>query len=91
MATQPIPVVCPADEWTKVATDVTAGSINRMSKKPNLYLQTWRATGEAAPTDDSEGIPIFQIVGDNKIEAVAAIDVYIWPRGAAGKVRRDVP
>jgi len=90
MANLPVMVSCPADTWTKVATNVTAGYILKKLTTPNVYLQTWRATGVAAPTDKSEGIPIFIEDGDNKIESSFAIDVYIYPVGAAGKVRRDV-
>lgn len=91
MANKPIAVSCPADTWTEVATNVTAGNINRMLKDPNVYLQTWRRSGQAAPTSISEGLPIFVKDGDNVISSPYGIDVYIYPIGKAGKVRRDTP
>ncbi len=54
----PIFVDCPEGEWTKVATDVTSGQVHKVSKTPNVYSQTYRDTGGAAPTLDSDGVLI---------------------------------
>lgn len=85
----PVIVPCPADVWTKVATNVTAGQVHIKDTRPGDYLQTYRMTGGAAPDagDPSEGAKItgpFAL-----IEATAGIDVYIMPLGAAGSVRVD--
>lgn len=86
----PARITCPADEWTKVATNVTSGQVNRLNKKPNLYLQTYRMTGNEAPIDKGEGIPIFVEPNDNRIESAAGIDVYIMAVGQDGEIRIDV-
>lgn len=86
----PVLIDCPADIWTKVATNVTIGQIHRKSTKPNGYLQTYRLTGGTAPTDVEEGVPVFGGGSQAEISAAAAIDVYIQPMGSAGKVRTDL-
>lgn len=81
---------CPADQWTKVATNVVTGQIWRANSSPNKYLQTYRDTGEAAPTLSSEGMPAFNDEGVVQISALMGIDVYIYPMGRAGRVRVDL-
>lgn len=89
----PVITAVPANAWTKVATNVLAGQIHRISNAPNVYLQTYRLTGGGAPTLKSEGVIAFQR-GDitEQISASAAIDVYMWADGGggAGSVRVDV-
>ena len=91
----PVFVACPAGAWTKVATNVTAGTIWFTSQAPNSYLHTYKPTGVAAPTLQSEGVkaPVIGEEGDSPsipIAAAAGIDVYVWALGAAGQVRVDV-
>lgn len=81
---------CPAGEWTIVATNVTVGQIHMITLTPGLYQQTYRDTGEAAPTLESDGVPAFPGGEPLAISADAPIDVYIWPKGAAGRVRVDL-
>lgn len=78
-------------EWVKVATNVLAGQVHRLSNVPNVYLQTYRLTGGAAPTLESEGVLAFQR-GDvtEQISASAAIDAYMWAKGGDGSVRVDI-
>ena len=83
----PVIVACPAGEWTEVATNTTTGVIHIKSTAPKNYNQTYRDTGEAAPTDLTDAIPFDTPL---QISAAAAIDVYIWPTGAAGSVRVDL-
>ena len=45
----PVFVDCPANTWKKVATNVTLGSIHKISVEPKLYFQTYKNTGEAPP------------------------------------------
>jgi len=85
----PVFVDCTADAWVPVATNVITGQIWKASNAPRLYLQTYRMTGGAAPTDQAEGVPAL-ISGNDVISATAAIDVYIMAVGAAGRVRVDV-
>jgi hypothetical protein len=53
-----------------------------------MYLHTYRTTGLAAPTLQTEGVPITTISAD--ISFSAGADVYIWCIGAAGSVRVDL-
>lgn len=86
----PVLVDCPEGQWTKVATNVTSGNIRKISYTPDVYLETYRLTGSAAPTLESEGRRLFEISGSAVISASAAIDVYIWPKEQDGKVRVDL-
>jgi hypothetical protein len=84
----PAVTACTKDAWTKVATNVTAGKVHILSNAPNQYSQTYRATGEAAPTTLPEAVAIPDVTFT--ITAAAAIDVYVYAHGAAGSVRVDV-
>lgn len=86
----PAIVACPQDAWTKIATNVTTGTIHRKLKSPNLYLQTYRDTGDAAPTTIADAVPILVGGEQAEISASVSIDVYIYPVGAPGSVRVDV-
>ena len=83
-------VNCPKDSWTKVATNVTTGIIHKVYLEPYSYLQTYQLTGEAAPTLKADGVPAFLENRREAISATAAIDVYLYPITAAGRVRVDV-
>lgn len=79
---------CTADTWVKVATNVTAGLVHMIDKKPSMYLHTYRMTGNAAPLSRVGGVVCDQT---EIIEASAEIDVYIYAVKNAGKVRVDLP
>lgn len=84
-------VDCPDGQWTKIATNVITGIVWRIEVGP-LYLQTYRITGNPAPTLQTDGVPIFR-EGEPDYEQIAAsegIDVYIWCKNSAGRVRVDV-
>lgn len=84
-------VACPTGVWTIVATNVVTGNIHRL-KTISKYLQTYRLTGESAPVNLSEAVPMFE-GPDKRIEQIQsnqAIDVYIWCKRVAGSVRVDV-
>jgi len=84
----PILVACAKDAWTKVATNVTAGQIWKQTANVRVYLQTYRATGGAAPTDKTKAQPI---AGQSiLIDSPTGIDVYIQPVGEAADVRVDL-
>jgi hypothetical protein len=89
MASNPVQVNCPEGEWTKVATDVTTGNIKKLSVAPAKYLETYRLTGEAAPTSSFEGAEVFTVQNPGDISADAGIDVYVMAVGSDGKVRAD--
>jgi hypothetical protein len=87
----PVIIECPAGVWTLVASNVTAGRIKMASTAPNQYLETYRMTGNPAPTDQSEGVPAFPDDGATaEILSAAPIDVYIMAVGKDGKVRADL-
>lgn len=87
----PVIIDCTKDVWTKVATDVVTGQVHKKSEVPQLYLHTYRLTGETAPALKTEGVEIFihENLSEN-ISALAGIDVYIMPIGEDGKVRVDL-
>lgn len=89
----PAIIDCPAGAWTPVAVNVTAGVIHIKNKPtgpaPNVYLQTYRDTGAAAPADAdlTTAIPFDTPL---QISNTTEIDVYVQPRGADGRVRADL-
>jgi len=83
----PVLVPCPEGTWTKVATAATAGIINVTSTAPSKYTQTYRETGEPAPTTLAEAVPFED---ELIISSSTAIDVYIQPLQEAGEVRVSV-
>jgi hypothetical protein len=90
MATTPAFVNIPAKTWTLVANAVTDGVVHIKDRHVNGYLHYYKVDGEAAPTpgDDSLGIPF---EGHSAvISSDAAIDVYVFSRFRAGRVRVDL-
>lgn len=83
----PVLTDCPEGQWTKVATNVTAGVIHILDTAPDKYLQTYRVNLGAAPTTITEGV---WFKDELNISSSTGIDVYIWPIGSAGKVRVDL-
>ena len=79
----------PADTWVKVAENVTAGQVWKISSDPNVYLQTYRATGEAAPSNTIDSVNLFLESISEQISATDPIDVYVYAVGMDGKVRVD--
>lgn len=86
----PVFVECLADTWTKVATNVVSGQLHKASKDPERYLQTYRQTGDVAPTLESEGVPAFVNSDTEEISAGEGIDVYIYAVSNTGNVRADL-
>lgn len=84
----PVNVACPADVWTKVATAVTSAIVKKMDTRPNVYLETYRVTGNPAPADNTGANPI-DATGELIVSAASVVDVYIQPVGKAGEVRVD--
>jgi len=82
----PVVVPCPANQWTKVITGLTAAAIRIMSNSPDKYLWTYIATTGAAPTDFSDAVPIN---GDLSLSFGVSADVYVYAKGGAGEVRID--
>jgi len=91
----PAIIVVPEKIWTKVAEDVVTGVIHRLVSTVNYY-QTYRLTGQAAPTELSERVRIFEQSNEAAISATEAIDVYLYCENNDadsddnGKVRIDL-
>jgi hypothetical protein len=88
----PVVTTIPNGVWTKVATNVLTGNVHIIESKVT-YLQTFRLTGEAAPTLRDEGVELFTKCITERIQSADAIDVYVWcvdNDGKDGKIRVDV-
>jgi hypothetical protein len=85
----PVLVDCPEGQWTKVATDIQSGAVHIVSTDPDRYTYTYRDTGETAPATFAEAVPFDKSITFGGPE-VTGLDVYVWPLGAAGKVRADI-
>lgn len=86
----PVVATIPKNTWTKVATNVTAGSIHKLIEAPQGYLQTYRDTGGVAPTLIEEGAALFEKSRSELISAKSGIDVYVYALNVGGKVRVDL-
>ena len=87
--------------WQKVATSVKTGAIHRLTTDVEYY-QTYRLTGEAAPTTPTlgtipeEAVKMFELSSSEAISSAEDIDVYIMVKYdntlalRDGKVRVDV-
>lgn len=84
----PVIVACPADTWTKVATNQTSGFVHIKTGYNRDWNQTYRDTGGSAPTDLSDAVKFLKPT--EVINASAGIDVYVMPVGGAGSVRVDL-
>ena len=82
----PVIKACPEGVWTIVAPSVLNGIIHVL-KTGVLYVQTYRDTGGAAPSDASEEVPFNS---ELQIASSAAIDVYVKSKGGDGSVRVDL-
>lgn len=81
---------CPKDAWTKVATGVVTGQVWRMISTER-YLQTYRLTGDAEPTEKEEGVAAFLDGNDREtISSAELIDVYLYSISENGRVRVDL-
>lgn len=87
----PVVVSLPDGEWTLVAENVVTGFIKKLSASEGVHiLETYRLTGEAAPTLKAEGALAFEDSVVEVITSTVAIDVYMWADGAACSVRADI-
>lgn len=81
----PAIITCTVDTWVPVAINVTTGLIDVKSTKPAGYLRTFRDTGNAAPTDDTDALKMSFTKGA-EINSSVAIDVYVKAIGKEGLV-----
>ena len=88
----PVFIPVPEGVWTLVAENVVTGLLWKQQNRNTKIIQTYRATGGAAPTLQTEGVEAFTD-GDNKPEIISSslrIDVYLWSIGGASQVRADL-
>lgn len=83
----PIMVPLPKDTWVKVIENVVSAIIHIRNNSPSQYRHTFRTTGDPAPIDDSDSIPIYEHAAE--VDTETAVDVYIKAVGADGEVRVD--
>ena len=88
----PVVVSCPQGVWTKVATNVTSGAIQRFERKRILtkttFLHTYRDTGNPAPSDLSDAMVLTE--DTLLINSTAGVDVYIYAQNRTGNVRVEL-
>jgi len=73
--------------WTKVATNATSGIITIRQWQPSKYYQTYRVTGDPAPTGDhNEDTSVLTTGQEISISAIEAIDVYLYCYNLDGEV-----
>lgn len=80
---------CPANTWTKIATNVSTCKVSAVSK--TQFVHTYRTTGTAAPTagNATEGVKAFKNGNPEFYNATEGIDVYVMALGVGGIVRVD--
>ena len=88
-------------QWVKVATNVDIGTLHRLESRVHYY-QTYRITGDPAPTAPTigilqeESVRVFENGNEEPIESDFKIDVYIMTvnyingKSYTGKIRVDV-
>lgn len=86
----PAVIPCPKDVWTKITTNVTTGQVHKLLKDPGIYLYTYRDTGESAPSDLTDAVPLFDEGNQVQISNISGIDIYVYPKGSDGSVRVDL-
>jgi hypothetical protein len=83
----PVRVTLNANQWTQVAANVVSGVITIQEWQPSRYYQTYRMTGNPAPTgDQNEATSVITVGQEISIAALAAIDVYLFCRDQDGAV-----
>ena len=81
----PVIINIPVGTWTLVATGVKTGAISILNPTNGKWYWTQRDTTNPAPTTELPEVKLqFQT---NGIESTVAIDVYVYVKGTAGRVR----
>jgi hypothetical protein len=92
--TDPAVTAIPINVWTKIATNVTSGQVWPLGRNQTTkvkYVQTYRDTGGAAPTNGDLSEAVDLPYDGLPISASAGIDVYVAVTGTvAGSVRVDL-
>lgn len=83
----PSMVICPEGIWTKVITSKISAIIHIKNTQPDSYIHTIRTTGDPAPTNEDDAIPIYG--KSAKLATGDLVDVWLKAKGADGEVRID--
>lgn len=83
----PVIINVPANEWHKIATAVQNGLIRTLNPTDNEWYQTFKLTGQSAPTDEPEVKLLFQT---DIINADVDVDIYVYHKKTPGRVRIDI-
>jgi hypothetical protein len=83
------PITCTANTWVKVATAVTSAVIHKLGLSPNVYKQTYVATGASAPANDNNAVLAFGCSDSFVFADSTSSDIYIKAVGVDGSVRTD--
>ncbi len=84
----PTEVICPADEWTKVASSVKTGFVHVVKSEMVALYQTYRTAGDKAPTNLD--LPVMLIQPTDDINLTANSDIYVYSKGGETILRVDV-
>lgn len=83
----PVKVSLTENTWTIVASDVISGLITIKKWQPSRYYQTYRVTGDPAPTgDQNEDTSTVTNGQEVSIAATEPIDVYMYCVDQDGEV-----
>lgn len=87
----PVIHTVPVKEWYKIATDINSGNIQKATKNETnnqIFYQTYRLTGDPAPTEQNEGVRMFadDPVSED-IASIEQIDVYVWAENGPAYLR----
>jgi len=75
----PVKVDIPANQWTLVASNVVGGVISIKKWQPSRYYQTYKMTGNPAPTGDYNiDTSVETLKREITIQGLGAIDVYMY-------------
>jgi len=85
----PIFIDCPKNQWTKIATNISAINVHKVVRVTYEYLFTTVLTGGVAPTTKEEGVEAFEKGSLQEVYSSSKIDVYLFAITATGRVRVD--
>ena len=96
MASNPLRVEFDTNTVKKIATNVIAGNIfkHHYDGREFLYCQTYRLTGEAAPTvSEMRGEMVLMFQDNPEVEPItsqSAIDIYVYAGQQPGSTEKAV-
>ena len=86
---------CPADEWTKVATNVTKGTVlirdnnETSANEQPRFLQLSLDSPGTPPADGDPDKGVELLYPGQEVKASVGKDVFVYPEMYPGKIRFD--